>query len=193
MLLNQASSKQYVEEFERKFKNFCEKSPALLSFTTTPQGVQVVDEHADKVYDIDWEFSVPVKSFIFGIKQILIDKGCYPILFKKESNEVVLTQEEQVELASQGTNLDALPTTKTIDVVRKFLIDKTIIFRDFFILKELESDKTYRYHLKTSAVFFLKKIRSGKLDRFQAGEYFFTHADLLNEIIPRGSEGHLEE
>lgn len=192
-LLNTIDSAVYLDEFKKRFKNFCEKSPVLLSFITAPKGVQIIDEVNDKVYDIDWQFSVPVKSFIFGIKQILISKGCYPTFVKETTTEVKLTHEEQLALASKGVSLDELPETRTVTTSSTFVVDKVIIHKDVFIIKELETGDSFRYQMKQradvpekrySSVFFLKRLRSGKYSPAQSGEYFFEHADLLNEVTP---------
>ena len=182
MLYNKTDSSTYIKLFQRKFTNFCEKSPILLSFITTANGVQVVNEGDDSIFDFPWKFDVDVKSFIFGIKRVLVDK-CYPVITKIESIRNPLSEEEQLYLASTGINLDEVPTFKNTEVKTSYIIDRCIITKDTFIIKEVATEKLFLYRMNTSSIFFLKKIRNGDLNRESAGEYFFTHSELINDLI----------
>jgi hypothetical protein len=185
MLYNKGDSSQYIQEFKKRFTNFCEKCPLLISFTTTPNGVQVIDETSNDVYEISWDFAIPVKSFIHGIKNMLIDKGCYPIIYKIEEGEESVSHEEQLQMAIDGESLDSIPVRRYKKHMTRLLIDKCVIFKDIFILKDLDTNKVFRYKLNKSSVFFLKKMRSGKLTQEEAGKYFFEHATFLNNIISK--------
>lgn len=183
MIYKKSDSASYTQEFKKKFLNFCEKAPVLLSYTITPSGVQVIEESSSTIYDFDWDFSIPVKSFIHGIKEVLI-QNCYPIIVLVSKESIPLTEEEQLDYASAGVALDSIPMVKIKETRTRFLIDKCIIVKDIFLIKNLETNMMYRYHLKKSSVFFLKKIRSGFLNAEQAGDYFFQNSELLNEVLP---------
>jgi hypothetical protein len=182
MLYQKNDSTLYIQEFKRKFNNFAIKAPVILSYTTTPTGVQVVNESTSMVYEFSWDFSIPIKSFIHGIKEILVE-SCYPVLDLIEETEKALTGDEQISMASSGTPLDSIPTKYKIGVYHRYRIDKVIIVKDIFLLVDLETKKIYRYQLHKSSVFFLQKIRTGKLNPAQAADYFFKNATLLNEVI----------
>lgn len=183
MLYNKGDSSQYIQEFKKRFTNFCEKCPLLISFTTTPNGVQIIDETKDDVYDIAWDFAIPVKSFIHGIKNMLIDKGCYPVICRTDEGEESVSQEEQIQMAIDGESLDSIPVRRYKKHLTEFLVDKTIIFKDIFIIQNRDTGEMSRWKLNKSSVFFLKKMRSGKLTKEEAGKYFFEHAIFLNDII----------
>lgn len=183
MLLEKNDSDKYIAEFKSRFSNFAEKAPVLLSFTTTPKGVQIVDEATDTVYEFTWEFSVPVKTFIHGIKMNLAPK-CYPKLERREVQKIPLTEEEQVELAATSDNLDSVPTEKEIVKTTKYRIDKVISYKDIFIIEEEGTKRLFRYKMNSSCIFFLKKMRSGRFDERTAAEFFFEKSVLLNEVIP---------
>ena len=187
MLFTKNDSQIYIKEFKKRFQNYCEKAPILLSYTTTPKGVQVIDESTNYVYDFEWDFSIPVKSFIHGIKNILIN-NCYPIIHKVELIEEDISKEEQVEMASSGTPLSDIPVKRYKRKIIPFRIDKVIVFKDIFILINIDSDEVYRYRLNKSSVFFLKKLRSGKFNQEQAGEYFFENSELLNQIFAKAEQ-----
>jgi hypothetical protein len=147
--------------------------------------VQVINEHTDDVYDIHWDFSVPVKLFIFGIKQSLRENGAYPIITKVTQQVENVPEEEQVEMATEGISVEYIPTKRNIEIRKNYIIDKCIICRDIFIIEDEDTGQKFRYHMNTSSVFFLKKMRSKKLNAEQAADYFFKNSSLLNEIIPR--------
>ena len=185
MLYQKNDSQLYIQEFKKRFTNFCEKCPLLLSFTTTPTGVQVIDENTNDVYEISFDYSIPVKSFIHGIKNMLIEKGCYPVIYKIDEGEEDVSTEEQLEMAVDGADLDSIPVRRYKKHITPLRIDKCIIFKDIFILEDTKTGKMSRYKLNKSSVFFLKKMRSGKLTREEAGKYFFSNATFLNEIVPK--------
>lgn len=187
MLYKKNNSNSYIQEFSRRFTNFCDKAPCRLSFTTTPLMVQVIDESTGIVYEKDWNFSIPVQDFIHGIKQELI-VSAYPVIKRAVDTEVLLTSEEQVDIASEGVALDEVPTRKYQRTYIEYLIDKCIIYRDIVILKDKETGERFRYQMSKSVVYFLEKIRKNRFNSEQAGEYFFRNSTLLNKIEKRREE-----
>lgn len=181
MLCQRNDSQAYVNEFKKRFTNFAEKAPIRLSFNTTPSGVQVIDEDTDQVYEFDWDYTIPVKSFIHGIKNVLKEQ-CYPRIIKVTEEVQPLSDEKQVELAAQGTDLDSIPTQESILKESVYLIDKVIVIKDIFILEDTDTGKLYRYKLNKSSIFFLRKLREGVLNPKEAADYFFEHCTFLNEI-----------
>ena len=77
MLYNKTDSNKYVSEFKTRFANFAQKAPILLSFIVADNKVTVIHENSQTAYDFEWDFTIPVKSFIHEIKQVLSDNH-YP-------------------------------------------------------------------------------------------------------------------
>jgi hypothetical protein len=148
----------------------------------------VIDETEGSVYEISWDFSIPVKSFIHGVKRMLIDKRGYPIIHKILEGEESVSSEEQIQMAVEGADLDSIPVKRYRKHITPFQIDNVIVFKDIFIIENLETGAMSRWKLNKSSVFFLKKMRSGKLTRDEAGRYFFENATHLNDIEARESE-----
>jgi hypothetical protein len=184
MIYNKSDSQTYIQEFKKRFSNFAEKAPVLLSYSTTPTSVQIINETTNDVFEIGWDYMIPVKTFIYGIKQMLIDRDYYPIIHKIEEEPETVSTEEQISMAASGTDLGSIPVKRYKKYVRKLLIDKIIVFKDIFIIKDLETGEMSRWKMNKSCVFFLKKIREGKLNKEQAGSYFFENSILLNIILP---------
>ena len=186
MLCEKIDSQSYMEDFKKRFVNFVEKSPVKLSIIITPTEVQVIDEYTQQGHAFTWDFSIPVKSFIHGIKQNLVER-CYPVNHKVEHIEVPVSEKEQIELASKGLPLDNIPTRVYKKRVTEYLIDKVVIYKDMFILVDRATGQSYRYKLNKSSVFFLKDLRSKKFNRETAGDFFFANATLMNEIHQKES------
>ena len=182
MLYEKNDAQKYIIEFKKKFTNFAEKAPILLSYTTSPTKVQVVDEGTNTVYEFDWDFTISIKTFIHGIKSVLVE-NCYPILTHRQIFRRPLTPDEQVQLVAEGVALDQIPPYKEEIEIKKYLIDKVIVFKDIFIIKDLETGRIFRYKMNKSSVFFLQKLRMKKMSSEEAAEYFFQNSTLLNEII----------
>lgn len=183
MLHEKIDSEKYKAELIKKLSNFCEKAPVLLSFVTSDAGVTIIHTNSEKRYEFPWDFTIPVKSFIHDIKQVLVENH-YPRLVQTIEEEVPVTPEEQAKMLEDGAEADDLPTTKTIVRKKMWRIDRVIVWRDIFILVDEESNEQYRYKMHKSCVFFLKNYRSGKYTLETAADYFFRNSMLLNKIEP---------
>jgi len=181
MLYNKHDVQTYEKEFKKKFTNFCEKSPILVSFSVTPSCVQVIDESKEIVYEFPWDFTLTVKEFIHIIKDILV-KNCYPRIIKSDRTKEVVSIEEQTLLAKGGVPIDQIPTIREVVKKTEYLIDKVVVYRDIFIVKNMKTNMSERYKLNNSSVFFLKKIRNGKFTPEEAGNFFFENSTFLNTI-----------
>jgi hypothetical protein len=175
-------SSKYIGEFRERFSNFAQKAPVLLSFITTDANVQVVHENSGTAYTFVWDYSVPVKSFIHEIKQVLSDNH-YPRIYHITKEEIHLTPEEQAQLLMEGESSATLPTTKIVETKELYKIDKVIALKDIFIIQSEETYKMYRYKMNYSSIFFLKNYRAGKYKSIEeAGAFFFSKSELLGEM-----------
>lgn len=184
MLCTKVDSSKYVSEFKERFSNFAQKAPILLSFVTTDREVQIIHENTGIAYNFEWDFTIPVKSFIHEIKQSLSDNH-YPRVVLEREESVQLTPEEQADLLAQGTAIDQLPVVKKLLLKELYRIDKVIALKDVLILVEESTQKTFRYKMNYSCIYFLKNYRTGKYKTLEeAGAFFFSHSTLLNELAP---------
>lgn len=183
MLLTKLDSTKYIGEFRERFANFAQKAPILLSFITTDAEVRVVHENTGTIYTFQWDFSIPVKSFIHEIKQVLSDNH-YPRIVRVIKHEVALTPDEQAKLLMDGIESKALPQTKIVEEREVFKIDRVIALKDIFLLESEKDYKIYRYKMNYSSIFFLKNYRTGKYKSIEeAGSFFFGKSELLNEMV----------
>lgn len=185
MLYNKTDSNKYVSEFKTRFANFAQKAPILLSFIVADNKVTVIHENSQTAYDFEWDFTIPVKSFIHEIKQVLSDNH-YPRIERVTQEETALSPEEQASLLASGVAVDELPATRKVEKRTIYRIDKVIALKDVFILQDEQTFQSFRYKMHYSSIFFLKNYRNGKYGSLaEAGEFFFSKSELLNEIVSR--------
>ncbi len=143
----------------------------------------LVHENTGSQYEFSWDFTVPVKTFIHNIKETLV-KYHYPRLELEETHSVRMSDSEIAERLSEGKEVPA-DGKKLVKTIRKFRIDKIITLKDIFILVEEDTNRVFRYQMKSSSIFYLKRYRSGVFSSLkEAGEDFFQRSELLGEIIP---------
>jgi hypothetical protein len=181
MLHQKIQSEKYKAEVIKKLSNFCDKAPVLLSFVTQDDGVTLIHTNSGLRYFYPWDFTLPVKSFIYNIKQDLI-KNHYPRLLQVVKEQVSLTPEEQAKLLEEGVEPGSLPSSKEVMREKLWRIDRVIVWKDIFILVDEETQEQYRYKMNKSCIFFLKNYRNGKYTLESAADYFFEHSELLNRI-----------
>lgn len=183
MLYNKIDSEKYVEIFKDKFSNFAQKAPTLISFVTTKDGVILVHENTGSQYEFPWDFTIPVKSFIYEIKQHLV-KYHYPRLELEEIHSVRMSDYEIAQKLSEGKGVPD-NGMKSVTTIKKYRIDKIITLKDIFILVDEDTNQIFRYKMKSSSIFFLKRYRSGQFASLkEAGKDFFDRCEFLGEIIP---------
>ena len=69
MIYKKVDSKKYREEFDKKFSNFGDKAPIVISVMPDEFGVTIVHENSGSRYFYEWDYTIPVKAFIHKIKQ----------------------------------------------------------------------------------------------------------------------------
>lgn len=182
MIYIKTDSTKYISEFKERFTNFAQKSPILLSFATSDTAVQVVHENSGNTYKFEWDFTIPVKSFIHEIKQVLSDNH-YPRVERVLRQSIPLSAEEQAELIADGADVSRIPTTRDETISEIFRIDKVIALKDILILVSEKDNRAYQYKMNYSCIYFLKNYRKGEYKTLQeAGDFFFSKSTLLKEL-----------
>ena len=174
MILNKIDTTKYKEDFTKKFNNFGEKAPIMISFAIDEFGVTIVHENSGKKYFYDWDFTIPVKAFIHKIKQDL-SYNHYPRLIREIE---VLDEDSAVDQILEGKDPESVENTKkTTTKEITYRIDKVLMMKDQFILVEEATGESYCYQLEGSSVYFLKNYRNGVYKNIkEAGDYFFKNA-----------------
>lgn len=185
MIFIKTDSTKYKSEFKSRFTNFAQKAPILLSFATSDDGVQVVHENSGTSYMFEWDFTIPVKSFIHEIKQVLSDNH-YPRIEKVETKIVELTPEEQATMIANGTPVDEVPSHKEVSISELYRIDKVIALKDIIIIVSEITHRVFQYKMNYSCILFLRSYRRGKYKTLkEAGDFFFEKSVLLKELIAK--------
>ena len=182
MIYNRIDAKVYKENFSKKFRNFGDKAPIMLSYVTDDNGVTIVHENTGVSYFYEWDFSIDVKSMIHKIKQDL-SMNHYPRISRLTTITRNLAPEEQADLIAKGTSVDNVPVTITEEVVETYRIDRILALEDKFILVNEATGEQFNYKMNSSGIFFLKNYRSGVYkDLFEAGDAFFKKSTLVEKL-----------
>ena len=186
MLYEKIDCVSYRKETSQKLTSFLQKSPCLFSFLADDEGIIIIlvggqkTSGEQKTFKFDWDYTIPIKSFIHKIKTTLYEY--YPRLSRSRVETRPLSAERASEMIASGGSLDELPTTETVRVDETFVIDKVILLKNIFILKNEKTGTHSKYKLD-NGVFFLKNWRGGKYESAKAaGDEFFAEAIYLGDI-----------
>lgn len=178
--------KDFGTEFRKRFSSFAEKAPVIISYRCTDINCTVsavINEDDYEMKTFEFDFTVDVKSNIKEIKDWLVE-NVYPVIICEKINYSNYTTEEIKELvdSEQYPLQEALALKKEEKIIARWRIEKIIIKRDEFFLRDLDSDKMFRYQLNMPTPIFLRKLRNKSYTPEQLGELFFDKAKILNEI-----------
>ena len=186
MLYEKIDCVSYRKETSQKLTSFLQKSPCLFSFLADDEGIIIIlvggqkTSGEQKTFKFDWDYTIPIKSFIHKIKTTLYEY--YPRLSRSRVETRPLSAERASEMIASGGSLDELPTAETVRVDETFVIDKVILLKNIFILKNEKTGTHSKYKLD-NGVFFLKNWRVGKYESAKAaGDEFFAEAIYLGDI-----------
>lgn len=181
----------WEETFQKKFTNFCKKSPILLKtqiiFKGTVKGVLITLVGDNLKYFFQFNYNENVKDFIANIKKFLIN--FYP---KLEEDVYEKYQKSNGDLVNDIENGIAIENLNKFSVkkigTRHFIIDKVLPWKDTVFIKLIGSDidgdvleTIYKYKYNKSLVLFLRNIRLKKLQSTkEISKDFFENSFLLS-------------
>lgn len=183
MVYNKINASQYREDFDKKFSNFGDKAPIMISYLTDELGVTVIHENSNTSYFYEWDYTIPIKSFIHNIKQDL-SYNHYPRISRIETKVEKLTADKQAEMIANGVALDDIPSSQEVTREVTYRIDKILAMKDEFILIDESTGEQYCYKMNGSSIYFLKNYRKGDYkDTLEAGNAFFKKSVLLDKLV----------
>ena len=181
------SIEDFKKVFEKKFSNFCKKAPILMSYMLMDDRVSIYqyddDSQSKRLFDFPFDFEVTIKENIRHIKEILLEKY-YPIMTQEIITTEKYSPEELNQLISKGkVSLDeATDIRKTNIKIISWRIEKVIVLRDELFIRNMNTNKLYRYRLRSVPVtIFLKKVRLNLTSK-EAWDLFQKKSQLLNEL-----------
>ena len=182
MIYHKIDADSYKESFSKKFTNFAEKAPIVISFAMDDIGVTVAHEKSGKKYFYPWNYVVPVKSYNHDIKRDLVSNH-YPRIQRVVHTKTPLTSEEIADMLAKGVASDDIPDEVEVDKIETYRIDKIIVMRDEFILVDEDTNEQYCYHMNSSAFSYLRTYREGGFkDLFEAGDIFFKKSTFIGKL-----------
>jgi len=182
MLYGKLSAEKYKGTLIKKLSNFCDKAPILLKFITSDRGVTIIHVNSDIRYQFDWDFDLPIKTFIFNIKSVLLEKH-YPRMVQVVTTSVALTAEEQARLFEDSDSTD-VPTTKIVEERILWTITRVLVYKDIFLIQRDGERDQYRFKMNRSCIHFLQGYRNNEYTLESAAEFFFKNSQLIDILAP---------
>ena len=185
-------TEDFIELFKKKFTNFASKSPVLISFDNlTIESVFIQEKGTGKSLTYRFDHKLGVKENIKEIKDWLVE-NTYPVMIqeKKEYQEYT-TQEIEKIIEESGVNPEqAVLMKKEIHETVKWRIEKVLVKKDELFIRNLNTDKQYRFKLSMPSTILLRNLRD-KWTPSYTYQMFEKKSQLLNEIYPNfNSEEH---
>lgn len=154
------NTEEFKEIFDKKFFNFCSKSPLTLVYKIHGETVLVYNVSVDPEAS-PWEFklnySLPVTENIALIKKvILVD---YPTLDCSYYEDATLTNEEMLEEVKKGlTYEEAMNLFKTVKVKKIYRVEKRIDEYNEIIVRDLETGVQGLWWMRLPVSIFMKTL-----------------------------------
>ena len=188
--------KNFMFLFRKKFRNFCNKAPLLLSYSTTPYAVTIF-KHRDGKSMIDdigkelvlehvFNYDKDVKENIKEIKNVLLE--FYPTMIQSTKREIPYTADKLSQMVKEGKISSADLVNGKIEepITVKWRIERVIITYDEILALNMEENKMYHFKLKVPVSRFLRLVRSD-LEPHEAWNYFEKRSVCLGETKIRKS------
>lgn len=162
MLAKNNELQEFLETFNRKFSNFCQKAPVLLSFKTSGTGCIVRDETTGKTLTYAFDYSASVKENIHDIKEWLL-KECYPVMIEEIDKRTEYTTDELQDFIEEDPNVDIdslIMEGKREKIKRFWRIEKTILVMDNLFVRNMQTGELAMYKLDMPVSIFLSNMRN---------------------------------
>ena len=104
MLYEKIDCVSYRKETSQKLTSFLQKSPCLFSFLADDEGIIIILVGEQKTFKFDWDYTIPIKSFIHKIKTTLYEY--YPRLERSRIEIRPLSAERASEINRVSPEID---------------------------------------------------------------------------------------
>ncbi len=178
---------EFKKGFKKKFDNFCKKAPVHMSYMLMNDSIDIYshndEKQSKKIFNYVFDYQEGVKENIKCIKDILL-KDFYPILIQEKVTYSDYSIEDLNRMVSEGSiSLDDINTVKQESIeTETWRIERVIVIRDEVFIRNLTTNREFRYKMKIPVTLFLKKCRVN-LTETEAWNYFAAKSIFKNEII----------
>lgn len=187
LLKDQENADEFVKLFRKKFDNFCTKAPILLSYQVDKLQAVVVNVYTKAQQLFLFDMTLPVTENIKIIKDWLLDSW-YPVIKQELTLERELTTEETEELIESGVSPEkAVLATHRDTTMILWRLEKVLIRKDEVFIRNMKTDKFYRFKMHMPVTIFLKRLRE-RYNQIYAWQVFENKSELLNEIYSNYKE-----
>lgn len=181
LLKNVEGTEEFLKVFRKKFDNFCQKAPILLSYQADKTQVLLQNIYSKDQYVYQFDYMKEVTENIKEIKDWLLENW-YPVMEEEHITESELSRSEIEEMVENGIPVEKAALAKrTEKTVTNWRIEKIIVRKDEIFVRNMDDDRFYRYVMHMPVTLFLKRHRE-KLTPTHSWTMFKEKAELLNEI-----------
>lgn len=188
-----------IRIFNKKFRNFCEKSPLRLSYCTLPNFVTVTLHKRDgelQELKYQWEqleemltqklqdgeenaLESAVKDFIYRIRLELAPH--LPVLAYRKYRRRDLTPEEMISvLVAKEEDSEVFTSKQELVQEKTFILEQVILPRNLFALTDVDGNR-HLFKLKNGmAMPFLYQVWNTDMTPDELGRKFFSRAKLVS-------------
>lgn len=168
MIYNEAiiNPKEFRKVFEQKFTNFCKKSPLLLSYVASDEGVFIYVHN--NAYDPDektlalryvFDFTKSVKENIFNIRLRLV-KEWYPLMEQRTYEDHHYNPTELNAMVERGeiTLNDIGPGGLKVPMTVTWRIERVLVLKDELFVRNITTGELFHYRTRMPVSILLRKL-----------------------------------
>lgn len=178
--------KQWLNKFNKKFKNFCSKLPFYCEYNLIDNRIlmtiYLVGDENDKkdIMEFELKLSYSPEMNIKEIKDNLIIRDYYPLFIEEKRELTKLTSEEIKELVDSGkyTLEESLSRKKEKVMTTTYRVEKIHDWENNVSLRCLKDNRIYLYRMKIPVSNFTKVLNNDSIR--DAEEFFFKNSELID-------------
>ena len=181
LLKDTETSEEFLRLFRKKFDNFCQKAPILISYQANNTHVLLQNIYSREQHLHNFDYTKDVSENIKEIKDFLLDNW-YPVMESEIIETIPLSDTETEQMIEQGVSIEeAVLSTRTEKTVVPWRIEKILVRKDEIFVRNLVTDRFFRFKMHMPVTIFLKRLRE-KYNPAYAFKVFLEKSEKLNEI-----------
>jgi hypothetical protein len=178
------NTKEFLDEFLKRFSSFLETVPSLFSFSLKGTKVIVLEVYSKEEFEWDLNFSISVKDNIKTIKEKFIS-GFFPVLVQILIDEESYSAKELLDMIDDGiiTENQITSIKKKKERKEEWIIEKVFFSKSTLLVKHKSSSKSYICKMKFPITTFLRYLREGTIGtEKEVWDFFWRKSQIEKEL-----------
>lgn len=163
------TAEDFRREFNKKFANFCKKSPLILSYLVAGDVEVHIFLHSDSndlsskslILTHRFNFSKSVKGNIFDIRKELV-RNWYPLMEQLSYRDVSYSPQELNAMVERGEiSIDDVSSNMFREpYIVTHRVEKSIVTDNKLLVRNLDTKALHQYRLKMPVATFVRRINN---------------------------------